>query len=208
MVDGRRLATNCGLAAATVGLAAVVVSILLASPETFTWSSHALSDMGWPQAETFWTFNGGLVLAGLLGLPFGWRLWITSRNRLERAGVIALGVALAGLIGVGVFFLGHTDYYLDVGLHFHAAVTLFVAAPVAQLVYGSGQFVAGDRGRGRLSVGFAVAQFAGWLVWQSYSTWLAPDPWAWFALPELWAAALVTVWIVLLTRWVPQTNGN
>jgi len=44
-------------------------------------------DMGRYGAPTFLLFNGGLIVGGLLGFPFAWRLWLESRNSLERVGV-------------------------------------------------------------------------------------------------------------------------
>ncbi|MDZ7730783.1 MAG: DUF998 domain-containing protein [Natrialbaceae archaeon] len=87
---------------------------------------------------TFWLFNGGLILAGLIGLPFGWRLWQEVTNRVEQIGVAILGLSVFGMVAVGIFFLGHTDYYLSVSLHGISALLVFLGAPVASWVYGYG----------------------------------------------------------------------
>ena len=198
MSDRRRLASACGLLAPTVAVGSLLLATLLASPETFTWHGKALSDMGRPGAETFWLFNGGLIAAGLVGLPFVWRVWIDVEGALERAGTGLLAVTIVGMIGVGVFFLEHTNYYLATDLHGLAALVTFIGGPIAALVFGVGAWLAGDRRLGGGSVGFAVASMANWAIWIWYVQTVSTDPWAWFALAEFVAAALFAGWVFML----------
>lgn len=193
----KRTATRCGLAAPVVALTAIVLATLLAAPETFTWHGRALSDMGRPGARTFLLFNGGLIVGGLFGLPFAWRLWIVGRRRLERLGAALLAVTLVGMIGVGGFFIGHTNYYFDTYLHGAAAVTFFAAAPVAQWLYGTGQVLAGTRRLGLLSIWLGIVHPVAWLGWLMSRTGAA-DPRAWFAIPEFVAAVAFGGWILVL----------
>jgi len=131
MATRRRIATYCGFAGPIVSLGAIMLATIVAPPETFTWHGRALSDMGRYGAPTFLLFNGGLIVGGLLGFPFAWRLWLESRNSLERVGVALLAVAVIGMIGVGIFFLEHTTLYLETSLHGLAALTVFGVAPFA-----------------------------------------------------------------------------
>ena len=193
----RRLATTCGLAAPVVALGAVVLATLVASPETFTWRARALSDMGRYGTRTFLLFNGGLILGGLLGVPFGWRLWLAARNRLERLGVVLLWAASLALIGVGVFFLGHDAFYLDAELHGPAALLHFGLAPIAQWLYGSGLVLEGDARLGLVSVWLGIAHPLGWLGWLVFRAG-AGDPSAWFAVPEFVAAGAFGAWVFAL----------
>lgn len=198
-LNGRRIATACGIAAPTVALGAVVLSTLIAAPETFTWRGRALSDMGRYGTRTVLLFNGGLIVGGLLGLPFGWLLWTTARSGLERVGVGLLWAATVGLAGVGVFFIGHDEFYLGTDLHVAAAATFFVLAPIAQWTYGSARILAGDRRLGLVSIWLGIVHPLAWLGW-ILSRVGAEDPWAWFAVPEFVAALAFGVWIVLLAR--------
>ncbi|WP_321576069.1 DUF998 domain-containing protein [Halosolutus gelatinilyticus] len=132
--DWQGIATRCGLAAPVVALGSLLLATIVASPETFTWRGHALTEMERYGAETFWLFNGGLIVGGLLGLPFGWRLWRAGRHVVERAGVALVLVAVGGMIVVGVFFLDHAAVYLDTELHVAAALAFFGIAPFAQWV--------------------------------------------------------------------------
>ena len=198
MSDRRRVASGCGLVAPVLAVGSLLLATLLASPETFTWHGKALSDMGRPGAETFWLFNGGLIVAGLVGLPFVWRLWIGVDGVLERAGTGLLAVTVVGMIGVGVFFLEHTDYYLATDLHGLAALVTFVAGPIGALVFGVGAWLAGDRRLGGGSVGLGVASVVNWTLWIWYVRSVSSDPWVWFALAEFVAAALFAGWVFLV----------
>ena len=199
-LEPRRIATYCGVAAPVVALGAIVVATVVASPETFTWRGRALSDMGRYGTRTFVLFNGGLVLGGLLGLPFAWRLWIAARDPFERIGVAALVVATVGLIGVGVFFIEHTAFYLERELHGPAALTYFAVAPVAQWCYGTGAIRAGRIRAGFASFWLGLAHPLVWLGWLLFL--LArpggPNATAWFAVPEFVAALAVGCWFVVL----------
>lgn len=204
----RRLATACGVAAPIVAIGAVFLATLLAAPETFTWRERALSDMGRHGTRTFPLFNGGLVLGGLLGLPFGWWLWTTARSGLERAGVVLLWAATIGLVGVGVFFIGHTEFYLETDLHVPAAAAVFVLAPFAQWVYGTALVLAGRRRLGLASIWLGIVHPVTWLGWVLTRVG-ADDPWGWFAVPEFVAALAFGGWIALLARELNrQTSGG
>lgn len=198
----RRLATGCGLAAPTVALGAIVLATLLASPETFTWRDRALSDMGRYGTRTVLLFNGGLILGGVLGIPFGWRLWVASRTGLERLGVVLLWGATLGLVGVGVFFLDHTEFYLATSLHGPAALLFFGLAPVAQWVYGTGLVLAERPRLGLASIWLGLVHPLGWLGWLLSRTG-SNDPMAWFAVPEFVAAVAFGSWVLLVAvdRW-------
>ncbi|WP_255193837.1 DUF998 domain-containing protein [Natronobeatus ordinarius] len=200
MSDRRRAAAGCGIAAAVITLGSIALATFLALPETFTWSERALSDMGRYGAETFWLFNGGLVAGGMIGLPFIWLLWTAARNVLERVGTALFAAGLVGMAFVGVFFLEHTEWYLETDLHVPAAALTFGSVPIAQLVLGAGAIRAGERNWGRLTVLFGLAHVVVWGGWLWYLTSIATRPMAWFAVPEFLAAALFGGWTVLRAR--------
>lgn len=192
MQDHRRIAATCGAVAPIVSLGAVLLATIVASPETFTWRVRALSDMGRPAARTFWLFNGGLFVGGLIGAPFVWLLWTEARNAVERAGVAAFVGSLAGMFLVGVFFLEHTDYYLSRSLHGPAALAFFGLAPWAHWLVGTGAVLADDRRWGLGSIWIGIGHLLAWLGWLFVGSAVEGS---WFAVPEMVAALLFGGWV-------------
>lgn len=207
MADRRSVATYCGFAGATVSLGAIVLATIVAPAETFTWQRRALSDMGRYGAPTFFLFNGGLIAGGLLGLPFAWRLWIESRNALERVGIVLLALAVGGMIGVGVFFLEHTTLYLERSLHGFAALTVFGVAPFAGWIYGTGAALAGDGRLAIVSFWFGIVHPMVWLGWL-LSLGESTDTGTWFAVPEFVAALALGGWISSLALTVYRRDDS
>lgn len=194
MSNHRRIATLCGLVSPTVVLGSILLATVLAAPETFTWADRALSDMGRPGAETFPLFNGALIVGGALGFPFVLRLHETARNRLERLGAGLFGLALVALAGVGIFFLEHTRYYLDVELHAPVALSFFGLAPLSLGFLGAGAVAAGDRRWGVATCLTGAAQVLVWLGYALFSARVATEPGRWFAVPELLVALAFGAW--------------
>ncbi len=197
MADRAHIATYCGIAAPAVALGAIALATIVAPTETFSWQNEALSEMGRYGAPTFFLFNGGLIVGGLLGLPFVRRCWATSRNAVERLGVVLLAIAVGGLIGVGVFFLEHTAVYFERSVHGFAALSVFGVAPFASWVYGSGAALAGDGRLAVASVWFGNVHPLAWLGWL-LSLGGRVDTDTWFAVPEFVAAVAFGGWILTL----------
>lgn len=210
MVDHRRFATSAGVAAPIVAVGAILLATIVATPETFTWKTRALSDLGRPGTRTFGIFNGGLIIGGLIGVPFVWRVWNYARDYLQQAGTLALAGSLLGMIGVGVFFLEHTTYYLASSLHGIAALTTFTLAPIAALLYGSGAARTGQRRIAIWSLASGILALAGWATWISYLQLWAPFPSAWFAVAEYFAGLCFGGWILRLAvaDWNRSWSGD
>lgn len=190
----RRLAAGCGVGAPLLALSAILASTVLA--DWFLWSEHALSDLGRASATTFALFNGGLVAAGLLGIPFVGLLWADHETPIERAGVACYGLAIVGMALVGVFFLGHTDWYLDRSLHEPVALAFFVGAPVSNLLLGWGAIRAGERRWGAATLGIGLAHLLFWGGWLLAMGLGIVPPGAWFGLVEFAAALSFGAWTV------------
>ena len=186
MIDLDRLGRVSGVAFVLVSLGAILYATV-ASP-TFAWTESALSDLGAPGAPTALLFNGGLVLTGLVALPFVTWLYRRGRNRLERAGgaVLAVSAVLSAL--VGIFPTGTPQ-------HFPVVLAFFLSIPVALWTRAAGSYRAGDPRD--VAVGFLGGALdpVAWLVWAFVGRAVAPG----LALPEtagilgLHAWALYTV---------------
>ncbi|WP_254523432.1 DUF998 domain-containing protein [Natrinema caseinilyticum] len=205
MADRAKIATYCGVAGPVVSLGAIVIATVLAPPETFTWGEQALSDMGRYGAPTFPLFNGGLILGGLIGTPFVWRLWSASRNTGERLGIALTAIAVVGMVGVGVFFLEHTAVYLGTSLHGVAALTVFGVAPFASWVYATGAALAEDASLAIASFWFGNVHPLAWLGWL-VAIGGETDTGSWFAVPEFVAAVAFGGWILVLAVVLHRRN--
>ena len=180
-----RLAGAVAVLIAAVGIAGAA----LASPE-FTVTGNALSDLGQPgdpaaTGVTTALFNGGLVLAAVVGLPFGATLWHESEHPLGRVGVVPFAVAMLGMAGVGLFPAGQA-------LHVPAALGLYLASMVAMALDGVASALAGHRRRAGVTLSLVAVHVAGWVVWAAGGPVLRPG----LALPELLGAGVFAAWVV------------
>lgn len=64
----KRIGAASGMLSVAVSVGAIATAILIA--DRFSWASHALSDLGRAGWASATVFNGGLIVAGLLALPF------------------------------------------------------------------------------------------------------------------------------------------
>ncbi|MBX0302974.1 DUF998 domain-containing protein [Haloarcula salinisoli] len=182
-----RLAGVAAVCIAAIGIAGAA----LASP-TFAVTGNALSDLGQPgdpvaTPVTTLLFDGGLVLAGVVGLPFAVVLWRRSETRLGQAAVVPFSVALLGMVGVGLFPAGRP-------LHLPAALTLYLASMVAMAVDGAGTALAGGRRRAAVTSSLVAVHVAGWWWWAASGPVLRPG----LAIPELLGAGVFAAWVVLI----------
>ncbi len=172
-----------------VSLLAILLATLRAP--TFAWAVSALSDLGAPGEPTALLFNGGLLLAGLVALPFVAWLYRRGRNRLERAGAIVLGLSAVLSALVGVFPTGTP-------LHFPVALGFFLTIPAALWTHAAGAYRAGHPRDAAVGLVCGAIDPAAWVVWGLVGQAVAPG----LALPEivgvlgLHAWALYTVFFV------------
>jgi hypothetical membrane protein len=198
VTDLDRLGRASGVAFVLVSLGAIL-SATLVSP-TFTWTGSALSDLGAPGTATALPFNGGLVLSGLVALPFVAWLYRDGRNRLERAGGAVLGVSAVLSALVGIFPIGTPQ-------HFPVAVAFFLSIPVALWTHATGSYRAGDARGAAVGLVCGALDPAAWLVWWIYVRGLAPG----LAIPEIVGVLGLHAWAlytVLSARRSGSANGR
>lgn len=186
MSTGRLAMAWSGVASAGLGTASTLLAVGL-SP-TFSWTTNALSDLGATGAGTPWLFNGGLVAAGMLGLPFGWVLFATARHPLERLGAVGFTGSVASLALVGAFPTG-------TALHLPAAVAYFFLFTIAMWIHGSGAALAGEVRRGLGAIWLGIGHVLAWLGWVVTGL----DG---LAIPEIVGSGLFLAWVAWTTRWV------
>lgn len=187
----RRAMAWSGIASSLIGFATTLLATVL-SP-TFSWTASALSDLAAVDAATPWLFNGGLVVAGVIALPFGWVLLETARHPFERLGAASFTGSVVGLALVGAFPTG-------TALHFPAALAYFLLFMTAMWLHGSGAALAGDVRRGLLEIWLGIGHLLAWLGW-------AASGLEGIAIPELVGSAILLAWLVLTTQWVRTSSG-
>ncbi|WP_254280341.1 DUF998 domain-containing protein [Haloarcula marina] len=173
---------------------AAILLATLASP-SFSWTAHALSNLGYsgdPVATPVTTllFDGGLVVGGVVGLGFGYVLWVRSRNVVEKLAVPLFGVALLGMAGVGVF-----PY--PKALHTPSAMTLYLGTMAAMTTYGVGNALAGARRRAAGTVALVGLHVGVWWWWLSGGGLSRGG----LAVPEMLGALLFSAWVLWTARW-------
>lgn len=175
------VARTVGSLAPVVALGAIFLAILVS--DSFTWGASALSDLG-VDPSTALLFNGGLILGGLLALPYSYALWTAARTRLARATAATVGLAVVLMGLVGVFVSGHP-------LHFPVALGFYLLVTVALVLDGVDRL---SSPVGTLSLALGVAHFVGWVVWVAglrFGTGLA--------VPETVGAFVFAAWVLVLS---------
>ncbi len=168
--------------APAVAAVAIVGAALLAPG--FSWTGGALSDLGAPAAGTASLFNGGLVIAGVLGLFFAATLTVEARTRLDWLVAAVLVVTLVLLAGVGLFPSGH-PYHLPVAAGFYLGATLTL------WIDGTAGILADEPRFGLAAIWLANCQVLQWVAWAAGLR-LGPG----LAIPETIGAVLFAIWIL------------
>jgi len=175
-----RFARACGVLAPVAALTGIGLAI--AFTPSFSWASSALSDLGTPGAPVPWLFNGGLILGGVLALPFAWWHWRRARTRVGRSVPVALAGAGLALAGIGVFPLG-------TALHFPFAAGFYLLLTYTLFLDGSVRALAGTLRRGLAWIWVGIGHLTGWLLWALAGV-------GGLAVPEAFGALLFTAWLL------------
>lgn len=187
----RRALVWSGVTGSGIGLATTLLATFV-SP-TFTWTGNALSDLGAPVAATPWLFNDGIVIAGVVSLPFAWVLFGTANHNLERAGAVTFAGAVVALALVGVFPIG-------TNLHAPVAIAYFLLLTLAMWLHGTGTALAGEVRRGLTGICLGIGHVLAWLGWVVSGV-------SGIAIPEFTGSLLFLTWIGLTTRSVVSSTG-
>lgn len=119
-----RFAGICGVLVPVVIFTCLGLS-LAASP-WFTWTQHALSDLG-IQEDTAAVFNYGMILGGILAFIFSLGLIMVLSKKI---GAYILLISSFALIGIGLF--PETIF----GVHFITSASFFMLLTLAFIILG------------------------------------------------------------------------
>jgi len=180
-----RIAGISGIIASTLPLIVIFASTVL--EKSFSWSKHALSDIG--VSQTAWLFNSGLIIGGLLNLLFAFGL----RNYLGKKRLVKVGVSLLIVSSISLALVGVLTENCNI-IHALVALGYLLLAPVGIIFIGQGeknkQFGKVSLSLGitallaifglpvitfvvNLQIGFAVPEFAESLVLSIWTFWVS-----------------------------------
>ena len=196
----RTIARVSGLAAPVVTFGAILLATLL-SP-SFSWADSALSDLGRAGAGTAPIFNGGLILGGLLALPYVAEVALAADRLSTRLATLStrLGTATFGLAAVSMGLVG--VFPSGTAYHAPAAISLYLCVTYGLFLYGSGLVRAGtrrpgsergdDAALGLVAIWLGVGHVTSWLAWVAGLR-VGPG----LAIPEAIGAVIFVAWIRL-----------
>lgn len=171
----RRVALLAGPAAAAVLVAGTLLAFALtpstASPET------AFDELGL-------LLHASVVVGGLLGITFVRVVWNDADHLVQRLGVGLFGLALLLMVLVNLLGVAVADPPDAAGLL--GVLGFMIGIPVAMLVAGVGDLVAGHRWRGLGSLVLGAAYFGGHPYGASAGTLTALLGLAWLVLLSTW----------------------
>jgi hypothetical membrane protein len=158
----------------------------------FSWTSNALSDLGHHERATATVFNGGLIVAGLVGAVFPLWLVFDIDGTVRRLGAAVLAATLVDLALIGFFPTPHD-------LHGTVSVLFFVGVTLGLVVWGVGDIVADRRLRGGAVASAGVFHAAFWIVW-----WSSLVPYEGVAIPEFVGAVALAGTALAIAQEYPE----
>jgi hypothetical membrane protein len=182
-----RIAGICGILLPIVIFSCLGLSI--ASSPWFTWSEHALSDLG-IQKSTAAVFNNGMIIGGVLTCVFSLGLISVLSNK---TGAYLLLISSFALIGIGLF--PETVFML----HFFTSASFFVILTLALLVIG----MTIKQNHFERNIGFLALLFS--LIAMSSSVLLLPVKGV--ALAEAFSCFPAFVWCLIVGTKMTRTSG-
>ena len=195
-----------GIASPIIGILAVLVSIYF-SP-WFEWPTHALSDLGVEQEGRLisqfaqegdtqiatWTFNGGMIVAGLLIAIFV----SSTRKTIPDNLMNKIAYSLIFIGGINLALVGVFPYSVSGTIHLIVALIYFIFTPIGLIMIGverrtrDKNFAIFSIGSGIVSlivIGGAVLGILGTPIGTIY-----PEG---VAIPEFIEAEILVLWIVI-----------
>ena len=195
-----------GIASPIIGILAVLVSIYF-SP-WFEWPTHALSDLGVEQEGRLisqfaqegdtqiatWTFNGGMIVAGLLIAIFV----SSTRKTIPDNLMNKIAYSLIFIGGINLALVGVFPYSVSDTIHLIVALIYFIFTPIGLIMIGverrtrDKNFAIFSIGSGIVSlivIGGAVLGILGTPIGTIY-----PEG---VAIPEFIEAVILGLWICI-----------
>jgi len=172
----RAFMTVCGWLSPLVAFTAIFAATWV-HRDWFTWTGHALSDLGAVDASPLWIYNVGLVTTGFLGIVFSIRLIDYLESRISQAGALTFLVGMFNLSLVGAFPAGMPH-------HMTATSLFFLLCTLGMLIVGIGESIR----RNRLGMAMVVVVVLGVIAAMKTGQWFQGA-----AIPELVGAIAYSI---------------
>lgn len=167
-----------GVLGPVIALSLVFYSVYISS--WFTWSGNSLSDLGVHSAAIY--FNSGLIVEGILNVPFAVGIAAAFSSRAARTvNGIMFGISGASLGFVGVF----TEH--SGSLHATFALAFFILFPLSLMVF--------SLTNARRHPAFSILTFLMGIA-ALIAIFLTPHQSGALAIPEILEAVILSAWSI------------
>lgn len=182
-LTGLRLVAFCGIISPIITF--VLISLAIFNTSWFSWTENALSDLGVEGIEAT-LFNSGLILGGILYIPFALGIERFFRNQtLGKIGASILLLADVLLIAIGIF-----PETAPNKIHLYVSVGFFLSLALSLLIQGTAMIqTPAERKLGTFTMLIVIIGLAPWIL----------HPWKGVAIPELIAALAATIWSCVMS---------
>jgi len=181
-----KLPGTCGILGVVVAYSAIALSIHL-SP-WFSWTDHALSDLG-ARPPSDIVYNVGLMASSIPLLILGIGFWRLFRDPSGRAGAILYGMCTISLFLVGYFPTPAGK------IHSYASLAFFAFLSLSLLAFALSGFRTKRARLGCFALLLAAVSIGVWVATVAVAAFRLL-PWKGVAIPEIVAALSMTAWIV------------
>ncbi len=166
-------------------IAFVSIFLAISTHPRFSFQNNAISDLGRAGLEGNYILNYGLILSGLFGLVFAYKLVKSQERVLGKIGSFIFAAGIFSLFLIGVFPEGTPP-------HFPVSLGFFLLSSFGMLLKGI------DDLREKKEFGiFTIILFsAGWIL-----AILAMKTFKGVAIPELIGGIAISIWIYGIIFW-------
>lgn len=195
MSNVRRIAAASGVVAPVIAYGAILLATFLF--QDFSWTSNALSHTGAVGGHQYAgrasssaaVFNYGLILAGVVALPYlGYLLTVAGRP-LQKLGVGFLALAGVSLSLVGVFPVG-SDLS---AFHTLAALGHYLSFTFGLWLYGTGSVLQDRKRWGLTTLWLGIVHLLIWIFWAVGAA--LGSPVDGLAVPEFLGGLIFGLWV-------------
>ena len=170
-----------GLAAAILFYVVSLLSIYYNS--WFIFTEHAFSDLGGPEAQKSWIYNGGMITLGVLMLFYSLTLIQDAINKVETVGGAFTFIAGIFLALIGIYPSGTQP-------HNFVSTWFFTQVELGMLIWSLGLLLNDWKSFGKVILAMGILGPIGAIV----------IPWPSVATIEAYGIVIIDVWVVLLLK--------